>query len=119
MAVRDILQIGDLKLKAKNKVVKNFNSPRIKKVIRDLVDTMIKNDLVGVASPQIGENYQMFVTEPRKTKTRTADQTDELRVYINPKIIDFSKEENVIYEGCGSVVHGELFAPVKRPRQIT
>jgi len=24
-----------------------------------------------------------------------------------------------VYEGCGSVAHGELFAPVKRPKTIT
>lgn len=119
MAIRDIIQIGDSRLKAKNKVVKNFNSPRIGKVIRDLVDTMRRNDLVGIAAPQIGENYQIFVTEPRKTKTRSTNQADELRVYINPRIINFSREENIIYEGCGSVVHAQLFGPVKRPRQIT
>lgn len=119
MAVRNILQIGDPRLKAKNKVVKNLNSPRIKKVIKNMVDTMHKNDLVGIAAPQIGENYKLIVTEPRKTKTRTADQADELRVYINPQIVHFSTEEIVIYEGCGSVAHGELFAPVKRPKQIT
>jgi peptide deformylase len=119
MSVRAILQIGDPRLKAKNKIVKNFNSHHIKKVIEDLIDSMLKNDLIGIASPQIGENYQVFVTEPRKTKTRTANQTDKLRVYINPTIINSSKEENVIYEGCGCVMHGELFAPVKRPKQIT
>lgn len=119
MAVRNIIQVGDPKLKAKDRFIKNFNSPRIKKVIQDLVDTMYKNDLVGLAAPQIGENYQLLVTEPRKTKTRTADQVDEFRVYINPKIVNFSRKETIIYEGCGSVAHGELFAPVKRPKQIT
>lgn len=118
MSIRNILQIGDPKLKAKNKPVKNFNTPRTKKIIQDLIDTMRKNDLVGIAAPQIGENYQILVTEPRKTKTRAAIQTDELRVYINLQIVHASKEEIVIYEGCGSVVHGELFAPVKRPKQI-
>lgn len=119
MAIKNIIQVGDPRLKAKNKVVKNFNSPLIKRVILDLVDTMHKNNLVGIAAPQIGENYQVFLTEPRKTKTRLNDQVDKLRVYINSKIINFSKEENIIYEGCGSVAHVGLFGPVKRPRQIT
>ncbi|RJQ27438.1 peptide deformylase [Candidatus Parcubacteria bacterium] len=119
MAIRDILQIGDPKLKAKNKAVKNLYSPRIKRVIKDIIDTMHKNDLVGIAAPQIGENYRLIVTEPRKTKTRKADQADELRAYINPQIVNFSNEEVVIYEGCGSVAYGELFGPVRRPKQIT
>ena len=42
------------------------------------------------------------------TMFRTADQTDTLRVYINPKIVHSSKEESVIYEGCGSAAHREM-----------
>jgi len=119
MAVKDILQLGNPKLKAKNKVISDFSGPQLQQVVQDLIDTMHKNDLVGIAAPQIGQNYQIIVTEPRQTKTRTADQSDELRVYLNPKIINYSRQTSIIYEGCGSVVHGELFGPVSRPQQIT
>lgn len=119
MAVRKTLQIGDPKLKAKNILIKDINSKGSRKLIKDLVDTMRRNELVGMAAPQIGENYQLFITEARKTKSRIQDQSDELRVFINPKILKFSKEENIIYEGCGSVLNGNLFGPVKRPREIT
>lgn len=118
MAVKKILQIGDLRLKSKNSLIDDFNDPKLKRMVKDLIDTMIENDLIGIAAPQVGYNYQFIVTHPRKTKARAASQTDELRVYINPKIVFFSKEENIIYEGCGSVVNGRLFAPVKRPREI-
>lgn len=79
---------------------------------------MLKHDLIGLAAPQIGENYKIFVTQPRKTKARKLPQGDKFRVYINPKIAYFSKEESVLYEGCGSVLNGTLFGPVKRPREI-
>lgn len=118
MAVRVVLQIGDPRLKAENKEVEDFNNPLIKRIIKDLTDTMRKNGLVGIAASQIGQNYKIFVTEPRKTKTRKVSQIDKLRIYINPRIVYFSKEENIIYEGCGSVANGELFAPVKRPKEI-
>ena len=118
MAVRDVLQIGNPRLKSKNKPVKNFNSSHVKKITQDLIETMHKNDLIGITGPQIGENVRIFITEPRKTKTRTADQSDELRIYINPKIVYFSKEKNIIYEGCGSVAEGNLFGPVKRSKEI-
>jgi len=119
MAVKKTIQIGDPRLKSENVVIKDFNSPKVKKVIRDLRDTMIKNDLVGMAAPQIGYNYKIFVTQPRKTKARKLAQVDKFRVYINPKIIKFSKLQNIIYEGCGSVMDGNLFGPVKRPQEIT
>ncbi|MFH1182853.1 MAG: peptide deformylase [Candidatus Moraniibacteriota bacterium] len=118
MAVRKILQIGDPKLKKKNKIIKKFGDHNVKRIIKDLVDTMRKNNLIGIAAPQIGENYQIFVTETIKTETRSANQTDKLRIYINPRIVYSSKGENIIYEGCGCVANGGLFGPVKRPRQV-
>jgi peptide deformylase len=118
MAVRKTIQIGDPRLKAENLVVKDFNDPRIKKVIQDLKDTMIKNDLVGMAAPQVGYNYKIFITQPKKTKYRKLPKGDKLRIYINPKIIKSSKEQSIGYEGCGSVLNGNLFGPVKRSREI-
>lgn len=119
MAVKSVIQIGNPALKAKNNQVVNSSSPVVKKLIQDLIDTMLKNDLIGIAAPQIGQNYQVFITEPRKTKSRTGDQVDKLRIYINPKVISLSKETNIIYEGCGSVARAILFAPVKRSKEIT
>lgn len=119
MAVRETIQIGDPRLKAKNKIVNDFNNLVVKRVVSDLVDTMHENGLIGMAAQQIGENWKIFVTEPRETENRPADQADELRVYINPTIIESSKDESIIYEGCGSVLNGTLFGPVKRPKEIT
>ncbi|OGM11425.1 peptide deformylase [Candidatus Woesebacteria bacterium RBG_16_34_12] len=119
MAVRKTIQIGDAKLKAENEVVVNFSNLKIKRVIKDLKDTMRKNDLIGMAAPQIGENYKLFITQPRKTKARKLSFTDKVRVYINPKVTKFSEKKNIIYEGCGSVLKGNLFGPVERPRELT
>jgi peptide deformylase len=123
MAIRKVLQIGDEFLKAENATVDDFKSKGIQRIIqglvRDLTDTMRKADLIGMASPQIGRNFKVFITEVRKTKARELDQTDELRIYINPKIITYSKDECEIYEGCGSVLKGKLFGPVLRPSKIT
>lgn len=118
MSVRDTIQIGHKALKSKNKKITDFTSPKLHQLITDLKDTMIANNLIGMAAPQIAENYQVFVTQPRKTKSREGS-TDELRVYINPTIIHFSPETNLIYEGCGSVLNGQLFGPVIRPHTIT
>jgi len=120
MAVRKTLQIGDPRLKGKNKRVVDFKTPKIRGVIQDCIDTMHDSELIGIAAPQIGENYSIFITEPRKTDTRTGDQVDELRIYINPKIIYFSKAKTIIYEGCGCVgnINYYLFGPVKRSKEI-
>jgi peptide deformylase len=118
MATRETIQIGDPRLKKKNKTVSKVKSPEVIDLIKDLKDTMHENELIGIAAPQIGENYKIFVTEPRETETRTADQSDDFRVYINPEIVSSSEDEITIYEGCGSVLNGKLFGPVSRPRWI-
>lgn len=120
MAIRQTIQIGDPRLKAKNKIVKNVNTPKIKQIIKDLKDTMLKNNLIGMAAPQIGENYTLFVTQPRETKSRANEKntSDTFKVFINPKVVYESKKQVVIWEGCGSVNNGNLFGPVKRPAVV-
>ena len=120
MSVQEAIQVGDPRLKAKNISVTAFDDPSIKQIVNDLIETMRSKELlVGLSAPQIGENYKIFVTEPKKTKFRTGNQVDELRVYFNPKIIHQSAEKTTIYEGCGSFLNGQLFGPVKRPKEIT
>lgn len=118
MAVKTTIQLGDPRLKAKNASVTRKNHSEVNKVIKDLIHTMRENQLIGMAAPQIGKNYCVFVTEPRETKTRSADQADKLRIYINPKIVWHSEKISTIYEGCGSVARAQLFGPVERPQSI-
>ncbi|MEK7450993.1 MAG: peptide deformylase [Patescibacteria group bacterium] len=118
MAVKTVIQLGHPKLKKVNEEIENVNSPKFKKLRRDLIDTMFKTGLIGIAASQIVQNCMMFVTQPRNTKARKLGKTDKLRTYINPKITFKSQKENIIYEGCGSVVNGDLFGPVSRPEEI-
>lgn len=119
MAVRKVTQIGHPVLRTKSVKVTSFYSSETLKLIMDLTDTMHKTGLVGIASTQIGSSLQVFLTHPRNTKTRKLFREDILRVFINPKITNFSKETITIYEGCGSVADGEIFGPVIRPRELT
>lgn len=118
MAVRKVVQAGHPALKTKNKEITDFSSPLFKKLIKDLKDTMYKTDLVGIAAPQIAENYAVFITHPRQTVHRKVVNVDELRVYINPKITSHSKKRSIVFEGCGSVISANLFGPVSRPNKI-
>lgn len=117
MIIKEIIQIGNPLLSKKSKFVAKINAKETRRVIKNLVDSMRYHGLVGMAASQIGEKLRIFVTEVRKTSYRNFDK-DILRVYINPKIVWFSKKQVVIYEGCGSVTYAKLFAPVKRPEKI-
>ncbi len=118
MAIKQTLEIGDKKLIAKNREVKDFSDLKLSKLISDLIDTMRHKQLIGIAAPQIGKNYKVFITEPRETANRTAAQSDELRIYINPEITQTSKEEVLIYEGCGCMPNASIFGPVYRPKWV-
>ncbi len=118
MPARSTIQAGHPSLKKKNKKITDLQSKVFIKLKKDLVDTMTKTDLIGIAAPQIAENYMVFVTHARNTKSRNIGKKDKLRFYINPRITYESKTKSIIYEGCGSVVEGDLFGPVIRPKEI-
>ena len=118
MIVENIIQIGNPILRKKNQVIKNVKNTEVIKTIGDLVDSMRHYSLVGMAAPQIGKNLKIFVTEIRQTPSRKPDVLDDLRVFVNPKIVWKSKKEVIIYEGCGSVAHSDLFGPVRRSEKV-
>ena len=118
MVKRKAIQIGSLVIRKKSQRVGRVSSKTIARVVKDLTDSIRFHGLVGMAAPQIGLSLRVFVTEIRKTKTRKPQNTDSLRVYINPRITSFSKDQDVGYEGCGSVAFGQLFGPVRRSKGI-
>lgn len=119
MVIKNIIQVGNPKLRQISKPVllKDINSPMVKRIIKNLKDTMVANNLVGIAAPQIGHNYRIFITELKETKYRKMG-LDPLRIYINPKIIWLSEETVVEYEGCGSVAYAKIFGPVSRHKKL-
>lgn len=117
MIIKEIIQIGNPFLRRRSKFVAKINAQETQRVIKNLVDSMRYHNLIGMAASQIGEKLRIFVTEVRKTSYRNLEK-DILRVYVNPKIVWFSKKQVVIYEGCGSVAYAKLFAPVRRPEKI-
>lgn len=118
MVVENIIQIGNPILRQKNKLIKNVKEPKVLETIESLTDSMRHYGLVGMASPQIGINFKIFVTEIRPTPSRKPDSLDKLRIFINPRIVWKSRKEVVIYEGCGSVAHSDFFGPVKRSEKV-
>lgn len=115
--IQKAIQIGNAIVRAKSKPVNDFKAA--KKIVKDLTDSMRHYSLVGMAAPQIGINVRIFISEIRPTQARRGKTLDPLRVFINPKIVERSSAETVLYEGCGSVDYGLLFGPVKRPSEVT
>jgi len=118
MIIKSIIQVGNPIIRKKSTKIKYVNSPKIKNIIQDLVDSMRHNNLVGIAAPQIGHNLRIFVTEIRTTKTRKIKDSSNLKIFINPVIYYYSKNKSSGYEGCGSVAYSSIFGKVPRSTQI-
>lgn len=119
MIIKDVTQVGNPIIRKKSKAVKDIHAEEVTTLIENLIDSMREAKLVGMAAPQVGVNLRVFVTEIRVTDTRSGKVADPVRVFINPKILSFSKKLVEIYEGCGSVAHADLFSSVKRPEMVT
>lgn len=105
MAVRKVVKYGEPSLREPSKEVHKV-SQKIKNLVQDMLDTMYAQNGVGLAAPQIGENYRIFVID-----VSTGDEPLNPMVFINPKII--KKSGAVIsHEGCLSFP--EAFTDVRR-----
>lgn len=63
---------------------------------------------VGLASPQVGLDWQLFLTQEF--------EKDTTRVFINPIITAFSEEKEMREEGCLSIP--EVYATVPRSLEV-
>jgi len=93
-----------------------------------MIATMVANQGVGLAGPQVGSSVRLIAvdTRPRDDANRVTgpespgDRILEPRmpiVLVNPEITTFSAETGSYVEGCLSVP--EISAPVVRPLEVT
>ncbi len=105
MALRTIREIGDEVLTKTAKEVEGM-TPRTKKLIADMLDTMYEAEGVGLAAPQVGILKRIV----------TIDVGDGPIVLINP-VIQETGGEQTGPEGCLSVP-GKA-GQVTRPNDVT
>lgn len=84
----------------------------IRAVARRMLELMHDAPGVGLAAPQVGLSWRMFVANDDPEQNPESD-----RVFINPAFSDASTEIEGYEEGCLSLP--EIRAEVRRPRQIT
>jgi len=104
-----------LREKAKEILIKDIKTPRIKKVLREMsVALKSQSDGVAIAAPQIGYPLSIFVVSGKifhKDFSRGEEAIKKVPekevpkdlVFINPKISKLSREKEWVPEGCLSV----------------
>lgn len=113
--VQKIIDTKNPKLREKSKKITSFDK-KLKLLIKDLEDTLaIQDDPegVGLAAPQIGRNFQVFLYDYEK----------DHKVIINPEILEIDeieaklpKKSRQILEGCLSLPH--FYGPIRRSKRV-
>ncbi|MCB0279469.1 MAG: peptide deformylase [Calditrichaeota bacterium] len=96
MAVLDVLKMGNPILNQIAEPVSKFDK-QLKKLAKDMIDTMIIEDGIGLAAPQVGQSIRMIVID-----LSLIDESLEPTAYVNPEIVE--RDGDFVYEeGCLSV----------------
>ena len=108
MALLTILHYPDPRLKKVAKLVIAVDD-RIRRLVRDMADTMYEAPGIGLAASQVDVHEQVIVIDLSETH-------DELRVFINPRILETGGEVLPHEEGCLSVPG--VYDRVERPERV-
>ncbi|HDY72873.1 MAG TPA: peptide deformylase [bacterium] len=93
-------------LRKKSQPIKKIDE-NILKLARDIIETINKNNGIGLSACQVGKNIQMFVIIKELSKKQ---------IFINPEIIKTSKKSSIVEEGCLSVPG--IYLPIKRAMSL-
>lgn len=108
MALIPILRYPDPRLKTVATPVTQFDDALVK-LTKDMAETMYDAPGVGLAATQVNVHKRIIVID-------VTDDNSGLTVFINPEIIDASKESKVYEEGCLSVPG--IYEKVERPDTV-
>jgi peptide deformylase len=75
-------------------------TPEIKILIEEMKKKMVEANGIGLASNQVGRDYRLFVIDKNIAVENKAPEA-----YINPEITEYSREKDVMKEGCLSIVN--------------
>lgn len=106
MAIFPVRFFGDPVIKEKSlKVIELGNEVSI--LSRNMAETMYESQGIGLAAPQIGVLKQVIVIDM---------DDDGFVAYVNPKVVEYSKAQDVDDEGC--LCLPDVRVPVKRSRKV-
>ncbi|MFQ5729686.1 MAG: peptide deformylase [Waddliaceae bacterium] len=106
---------GDPILRKKGAPIESIND-EIRQLVKDMIDTIIEHNGIGLAAPQVYRSLALFITSVPIEQPDGNWLPGELRVFINPKILSIAEEKSTRSEGCLSVP--TIYAEVNRPIRI-
>jgi peptide deformylase len=110
-----------LRKKLKPVPVAEITTPLIQRLIDDMMETMVEYHGVGLAAPQVHEEFRLFVAQVVTDHDDDAAEEGEARppkliAVINPEITPVGRHVDEDWEGCLSIP--DLRGLVPRHRDI-
>ena len=134
MAIREILEVPDLRLKQISAPVTAFDA-ELRTLVADMFETMYEAPGIGLAAVQVGVPLRVLTIDLQPEDEDAAPEECHAHhghegghchshqplkkapmVFINPEILTPSEDLAVYSEGCLSVP--EIYADVERPARI-
>ncbi len=79
------------------------NTPELKQFIADMYETLTQAEGCGLAAPQVGKPWRLFVVDGSELAEDYPECKDFKRAFINPELLDESEETCSYSEGCLSL----------------
>ena len=107
MPLREIVLNGHPILRQRAHKLQDFG-PRTNELIDDMLETMAAASGVGLAAPQVGQRWRLFVVRlpddgDEDQREKIGEAAGQTFVFANPKIIKRSRELVEDVEGCLSI----------------
>ncbi len=105
MALLKIARMGHPVLRAPAAAIEDPTAPWVRRLARDMIETMEDAGGTGLAAPQVHMPYRLviFRVGPERLTELPGDTEADLTVLINPVIEPVGSERALGWEGCLSV----------------
>lgn len=90
--------------------------PNLDDLIRDMFETLVESDGVGLAAPQIGKSIRVVVIDLDVLSDDLPEYKDFRKAYINPHILEYDDTNTeTMEEGCLSLpaIHEKVTRPTR------
>ena len=115
MPLMPIIEIPDPLLRGQSAPVERVDDD-LKRLIRDMFDTMYAAPGIGLAAVQVAVPRRLLVIDLQEPENPEDEESEPVRrpyVFINPEIVHRSDARKTYNEGCLSIP--EQYAEIERP----
>ena len=103
MTVREILKMGDPRLLRVAPPVTEFDTPELRALVADMLETMLAANGAGLAAPQIGVDLQVVIFGFEHNQRYPDAEPVPMTTLLNPIITPIGDDIDEGWEGCLSV----------------